>query len=337
MENREILNLEEFRFRGLHPGVFMGTASDRYAGWLGKIYSPERYGGRITSRTKRLGRKSFREDVLPLESVEEYFEHFSILELDFTFYGLLLDGRMTATPTLHTLRNYRRHLGREDRLILKVPQAVFSRQRRKGGRFETNPLYLDAEVFARRFYDPAVDLLGDAIYGFVFEQEYQRKKDRMPERDYLKGIAEFLGRIPKDDRYHIEIRTEGYLKPAYFRILENHGVGQVLSHWTWLPPLARQFEKGGRQFFNASDRCIVRLMTPPGIRYEDAYERAHPFDREVEGMVDPGMIRDTVKIMREALDRGVEAGVISNNRAGGSAPLIARKVAEGFLQSMKDG
>jgi hypothetical protein len=74
-----------FWFRSLHSCVSIGTASDRYAGWLGQIYTPERYGGRIASRTKRVGGKSFKEETLPVESVEEDFEHFSVLEIDFTF------------------------------------------------------------------------------------------------------------------------------------------------------------------------------------------------------------------------------------------------------------
>ncbi len=35
--------LKQFLFRNLHPRVKIGTASDRYAGWLGQIYIQERY------------------------------------------------------------------------------------------------------------------------------------------------------------------------------------------------------------------------------------------------------------------------------------------------------
>ncbi|MEJ2024776.1 MAG: DUF72 domain-containing protein, partial [Deltaproteobacteria bacterium] len=65
--------LKSFHFRHLDPLLFLGTASDRYAGWLGQIYSKERYFGRITQRNKRVGGKHFVEAVLPVESVEEYF------------------------------------------------------------------------------------------------------------------------------------------------------------------------------------------------------------------------------------------------------------------------
>jgi hypothetical protein len=36
--------------------------------------------------------KTFVERVLPVDSVEEYFEHFPVLEIDFPFYRPLLDN-----------------------------------------------------------------------------------------------------------------------------------------------------------------------------------------------------------------------------------------------------
>jgi hypothetical protein len=42
---------DKFHFRNLHPQVLIGTASDRYAGWIGQIYSQDRYTGRISQRS----------------------------------------------------------------------------------------------------------------------------------------------------------------------------------------------------------------------------------------------------------------------------------------------
>ncbi|NOQ96521.1 MAG: DUF72 domain-containing protein, partial [Desulfobacterales bacterium] len=96
--------LETFYFRDLHPNVFMGTASDRYAGWIGQIYSKERYQNSISMRPKAIGGKTLQEEVLPVGSVEEYFQHFSVLELDFTFYSLLFDKDLRPTQNYHVLR-----------------------------------------------------------------------------------------------------------------------------------------------------------------------------------------------------------------------------------------
>ena len=332
MSAREKGDSETFRFRHIHPNVFIGTASDRYAGWVGQIYSEERFGKAVSARPKKVGGKSFEERVLPVESVEEYFQHFSVLELDFTFYSLLFDKESRPTPSYHVLRTYGKYLDKDDRLILKVPQVIFAQRLWKGGKFLQNPDYLNPEIFTRQFYGPAVDLLGSAISGFIFEQEYQPKKDRGSSDDYGGALKRFLKSIPQDDRYHVETRTESYLREPYFKVLEKYGVGQVLSHWTWLPPLRRQFALSGQRFLNRGNQSIVRLMTPIGVRYEDAYIRAHPFNQLIDGMMSPGMIYETVEIMGAAIDQEVHMNVIINNRAGGNAPLIAQKVVKRFQQ-----
>lgn len=331
LSDQQSTALKQFDFREIHPNVSLGTASDRYVGWIGQIYSGQSYEGRVTRRTKTVGGKSFVEEVLPVESVEEYFKHFRVLELDFTFYRPLLDEDGKSTQNFHALRAYTQHLNREDRLILKVPQILFARKLRQGKSYVQNERYLDTELFTEQFYKPALGLAAPWLEGFIFEQEYQRKQDRPSRGQVANELDGFFAAIPDDSRYHVEFRTDAFLAPPVMEILEKHGVGQVLSHWTWLPPLTRQFDLGDRRFLNRGKRCIVRLMTPRGMRYEDAYIRFHPFSALVDGMVDPHMIDDTVELMRVAADQSVHIHVIVNNRAGGNAPLLARQIAEQFL------
>jgi len=323
---------ENFRFRDLHPNILMGTASDRYAGWIGQIYSLDRYAKRITRRTNTVGGKSFVEEVLPVESVVEYFEHFRVLEIDYTFYQTLLGQDGTPTQSYHVLKKYQQYVGEDDYLILKVPQVISAQKLRRQGKYVDNQAYLNAGIFCKQFYEPAVELLGEALNGFIFEQEYQRRQDRTPVGEIAGALDAFFESIPRDTRYHIELRTESYLSAPVFEVLEKHGVGQVLSHWTWLPRLTKQFDKSGGRFFNAGGQCIVRLMTPIGLRYEEAYGKAHPFDRMVEGMLQPEMVRETAGLMSTGTERGVQMNIIVNNRAGGNAPLIAQKIAESFLE-----
>jgi uncharacterized protein YecE (DUF72 family) len=325
-------SIENFFFRDLHPAVCLGTASDRYAGWLGQIYSRERFGGKTSKRAKSVGGKTVTEELLPVESVEEYFQHFSVLELDFTFYSLLLDEQSNPTPTFRVIETYCKHLRDSDRIVLKVPQTVFAQKLWREGKFAENPGYLNAEIFTQGFYKPAVKFLGTSCQGFIFEQEYQAKKERTSADLFVSALDRFFGQIPKDDRYHVEVRTEALLTKPYFETLEKHGIGQVLSHWTWLPPLRKQLAKASGRFFNAGKQAIIRLMTPIGMRYEEAYLKAFPFDKMVEGMMSPRMPEETAEIMIEALKQGVQANVIINNRAGGNAPLIAQKVAGRFSE-----
>lgn len=331
MPGRAMPDLDEFVFRGLHPSVALGTASDRYAGWIGQIYTPGRYEERTSKRRHVVGRDSFMEEVLPVESVREYFDHFEVLEIDYTFYGLLLASDGTPTQTYRVLESYARQLRPGDRLLLKVPQLIFARRIKRGKEYSENQAYLDPEAFTHLFYGPALELLGQNLRGFIFEQEYHRSSERGRPEEIAEALDTFFKALPRDERYHVELRTESYLSEPLFDTLERHGVGQVLSHWTWLPPLGRQFALAGKRFFNAGRQCVIRLMTPLGVRYEDAYAKAYPFDKLVEGMLQPLMVEEAAAIMREAAGKGVTANVIINNRAGGNAPLIARQVAQRFL------
>jgi uncharacterized protein YecE (DUF72 family) len=325
-------DIEKFNFCRLHPQVRLGTASDRYAGWLGQIYTEERYQGRVTQRTKVVGQHTFIEEVLPVESVAEYFQHFPALEIDFTFYRLLKDKHGKPTQNFQTLRAYSHYLQEGDALLLKVPQAITAPRLRRGGQHEDNPSYLNPDVFTRQFYEPATELLGSMVTGFIFEQEYLTKTDRPSVTDMAEALDAFFQGIPKDKRYHLELRTDLYLRDSVFEVLERHGVGQVLSNWTWLTPLRKQLAKAGGKFFNAGKQCVIRLLTPLRMRYDDSYIQAYPFDKLVEGMLQPEMILETVDIMGQGVKQGVLVNVIINNRAGGNAPLLAQLIARKFLQ-----
>ncbi len=144
-------NSKTFHFQNLHPQIFIGTASDCYAGWIGQIYFKDRYIGRVTKRTKVIAGRSFIEEVLPVDSVEDYFEHFPVLEIDYTFYQLLLDQRGQHTPNHKVLENYRRHLKDDDRLILKVPQLITAQRIHKGEQYLENESYLNPKIFTEQF------------------------------------------------------------------------------------------------------------------------------------------------------------------------------------------
>ena len=326
------MNLSQFQFRGLHPGIFLGTCTDRYSGWIGQIYSAGRYEGKMGRRNRTVAAKNFTEETLPVESVEEYFHHFPILELDFTFYRLLLEKNGQPTQNYQVLRQYRQHMKEGDGLFLKAPQGIFAQKLNREGRYIKNEDYLNAEAFRKQFYDPAVELLGPRLRGFLFEQEYQRKADRLPPEKMAADLDHFFRSCPADERYYAELRTESYLSEPVFETFEKHGVGQVLSHWTWLPTLAKQWAKSGERFFNRGKQAVIRLITPLGMRYEEAYTKAFPFDKMVDGMMPPRMVEETVEILRAGVRRGVRMNLLINNRAGGNAPLIARRIAEEFLR-----
>jgi hypothetical protein len=280
---------------------------------------------------KNLEKNSYVEEVLPIDSVAEYFEHFPVLEIDFTFYRMLLNEQGKPTPNYELLKKYQQYLKDDDRLILKVPQVIMAQKLRQGKNYIQNAAYLNPDIFTHQFYEPANKILGANVRGFIFEQDYHRKQDRMPVEQLAGELDSFFKAIPADQRYHLEIRTPTYLCDPVFEVLDKHGVGQIFSQWTWLPPLRKQFEKSGGRIFNEGNECVIRLLTPLGMRYEETYARAYPFDKLVDELFKPVMVVEAVNLVREILAQEAVIYLIINNRAGGNAPMIAKKVVERFI------
>lgn len=332
-------NVADFDFRNLHPHVRFGTASDRYAGWIGQIY-PASYEADVKTRRRKLGGQTFEERTVPIESVQDYFEHFGVLELDFTFYRPLLEADGAPSSNFFVLQQYADFAPADATFLLKAPQTCFSRKLRRsaGGKvtYEDNPEFLNADAYTKQFHEPAVQLLGDRLAGILFEQEYQRVKESPPPEQNIAELDGFFRAIPNDVQAHLELRSEHLLIPPYFDWLDDWGLGFVFSHWTWLPPIRNQWRMGGERFTAANREVVTRLLTPRNVKYADAYARAYPFDKAVPEIADTPQARDmvldaTALAFQAALQECV-LNVIANNRAWGNAPALAQAIGYRMLE-----
>ncbi|MBP1712104.1 MAG: hypothetical protein H6Q42_307 [Deltaproteobacteria bacterium] len=71
--------------------------------------------------------------------------------------------------------------------------------------------------------------------------------------------------------------------------------------------------------------------------YNESYAKAFPFDKMVPDVLDPKMIEETAKGVNEAIKDRAQVNLISNNRAGGNAPLIVEKVPERLHKEKQQG
>ncbi|GIV60424.1 DUF72 domain-containing protein [Rhodocaloribacter litoris] len=328
-----------YDFRGVHPNARFGTASDRYAGWIGQIY-PEAYHAKIKTRRKRLDDDTYEERLLPVASVRDYFEHFEVLELDFTFYRPLREEDGTPSNNLFVLEEYAGHAPATARFLLKAPQAFFARtlRRSRGGRpvYEANPDFLNAAAYLRRFHEPAREVLGERLAGILFEQEYQRQREGPDPMENIAALDGFFDALPDDVPLHLELRSPHLLIPPYFDWLAARGLGFVFSHWTWLPPIREQWQRCGGRFTAAGHSAVARLLTPLRVKYAEAYALAHPFDRPVPELSETpearAMVLDATALVFQAARQGVVLNLIANNRAWGNAPDLARAIAYRVLE-----
>jgi uncharacterized protein YecE (DUF72 family) len=329
---------ERFDFRTVTPHVRFGTASDRYAAWIGQVY-PEHYRDQISSRTRKLGGQTFEERNVPIASVAEYFEHFGTLELDFTFYRPLRDEDGEPTNNFFVLQKYADHAPDHASFLLKAPQQYFARTLRRSRDGKThyidNPDFLDADAYRTRFHEPALEILGDRIDGLLFQQEYQRVGDSPSPEENVDTLDGFFHPLPDTPQPHIELRSEHLLTDVYFDWLAERGLGFIFSHWTWLPPIRKQWTMCGERFTARDGSVVARLLTPRDVKYAQAYANAYPFDKRAPEIADTqqaqDMVLDATALVFQAEAQNALLHLIANNRAWGNAPDLARTIAQRVL------
>ncbi len=336
-EQRQLV--EAYDFREVHPNLRVGTASDRYAGWLDQIYPSETWADQVQTRQKKLEGGTFEERMLPVESVRDYFEHFGVLELDFTFYSPLRAETGKDLPSLFVLQQYAEHAPPDALFIVKAPQTYFARHLRRGRggnvTYGDNSSFLDADAYGRQFHEPLLETLGERLLGVIFEQEYGRAADSPSPEDNVAELDVFFSRIPREVQPHLELRSPHLLTAPYFDWLAASGLGFVFSHWTWLPPIREQWQRTGGRLTAADGNAICRLLTPLRTKYADAYAQAYPFDKPVPALAESEgthkMVLDAVALTYRAEAEDAMLNLIVNNRAYGNSPALAQRIATRVL------
>jgi uncharacterized protein YecE (DUF72 family) len=278
-------------------GILIGTSSWKYEGWLGQLYSPERYVTR-----GRHSHKKFEESCLA-----EYGEIFPAVCGDFSFYQFPSPAFWqklftTAPPPL--------------RFAFKVPEEITVRQWPAHARYGArgglrNGTFLDAGLFRTAFTDPLQPYAG-RVASVIFEFSPVARPNL---DEFLSELEPFLKRLPEDFRYAVEIRNPEFLEPEYLALLKRYGVAHVLNSWTRMPELAEQLRLP--EIFT-SDFFVVRALLRPGRAYEEAVKIFSPYT-QVRDANEP--IRRTLReLIAGARTSGRRGMIFVNNRLEGNAP-----------------
>jgi uncharacterized protein YecE (DUF72 family) len=296
--------LQSWRSR-ISSDIRFGTSTWTYPGWAGLVYS------RVWPAQGASARM-----------LEEYarFPLFSTVGIDASFYG---------PPDPRTLEKWARALPGDFRCVSKVWDRVtvhtFAGKREAqplAGR--RNPDFLNADVFLHEVYALYREHFGGHMGPFVFE--FQSIAGWGPDagEEFAGRLDRFLGQLPRDARYAVEVRNEEFLIPAYFAVLREHNVAHVFTSWTRMPPLGAQLDLEGG--FSA-DFTVARALLRPGRAYADAVKLFQPYDRVRDRQ--PELRRDLARLATTASRLRIPAYILVNNRAEGSAPhTIAAVMAQ---------
>ena len=297
------------RLRSLaERGIYFGTSSWKYEGWLGSIYSEDRY------RTRgKFSRSKFEESCLA-----EYATTFPTVCGDFAFYQFptaeYWERLFGATPDGFLLG-------------LKVPEditvATWPKHARYGRRAGLdNEHFLDPEIFEQFFagpLEPYRERLGPLIFEFgTFNRATFKHRG-----EFLARLEPFLGALPEGFRYAIEIRNPEYLAPDYLGLLASRNVAHCFNAWTRMPSLEDQARLDDAY---TADFTVVRALLAGGRTYEQAVKAFEPYERvqQPSESARSGMI----EIVRQTRKRSGKAYVYINNRLEGHAPTTIEAVAD---------
>ena len=292
-------------------GIFFGTSSWKYEGWLGSIYTPERY----TTRGK-FSRRKFEEECLA-----EYAETFPAVGGDFSFY------QFPTTEYWHRL-----FAGSPRSLVfgLKVPEeitvATWPGHARYGARAgKANPSFLDHRLFEAAFARP-LEPYQDRVATLMFEFGTFPKSVFPNGHAFCEQLESFLGALPAGFRYAVEIRNREYLGDEYFGVLARHRTAHVFNAWTRMPEIGAQAKLAGA----IGGSCVAaRALLRCGQTYENAVKRFEPYRETQEP--DAATREALESLAQEARKARMPAFLFVNNRLEGNAPSTIEAVASRLL------
>jgi uncharacterized protein YecE (DUF72 family) len=293
------------RLRALaERGIFIGTSSWKYDGWIGQIYTRERY----------LARGKFSQKHFEAECLAEFAETFPIVCGDFSFYQF---------PTPEFWKKLFTSAPPSLQFALKVPEEVtaevFPRHPRYGARAgRTNESYLNADAFRALFLEP-LGPYRSQVACLIFEFGARRATAQ----EFVSKLVPFLETIPDTFRYAVEVRNREYLVDRYFDALREHQAAHVFNAWTKMPPLDEQIAIPGAFTANFT---VVRAQLRAGRTYETAVAQFAPYNRiQDENPEGRKALRDVIERMQQ--ERRL-AYIFVNNRFEGNSPETIRAVVD---------
>jgi len=286
----------------LPENVFFGTSSWSFPDWAGIVYS-------CHASTSHLAR----------EGLVEYVRHplLTTVGIDRSFY---------APIPPEDLGRYAAQLPPGFPCCAKAPEAVTSavRPARSGGsRNELNPDFLNERLFQDEVLGPFGELFREHTGPFILQFPPAPASVRLRPEVFAERLGRFLGALPGDFRYAVELRDPNLLSREYRDALSAHGAAHVYNYVTAMPMPARQAEVVS---IGSAPFAVIRLLMRPGTTYAGRREVLAPFSRLLES--DSEMRAEVVSLTRTAVETGIPVSVLVNNKAEGCSPLTIRALAE---------
>jgi len=292
-------------------GVFLGTSSWKYEGWFGSIYERDRY----------IWRGRFSKARFERGCLAEYAQTFPAVSVDATYYKFYERSALEELAA---------HVPQGFQFAFKVCGDItlkhFPRVPRFGHRAGTsNPHFLDAALFTEAFLGP-YETIRDKMGLLMFEFTHFGGGEFARGAEFVGALDAFLGKLPRDWPYAVELRNRLWLRPEYFDVLARHGVTHIYNAWEDAPPVAEQMALPGAETNPAL--IAARFLLHEGRSYEQAVKRFNPYSK----VLDPnpeGRAAAAALARRGLKSKGKSKVMIFvNNRYEGHSPGTIEAIVE---------
>ena len=284
-------------------GIYLGTSSWKYPGWIGQVYDPARYKVRNAFAQRR-----FEQDCLA-----EYAGVFPTVCGDFAFYQF---------PSAAAWEQTFSQVPDGFLFSLKVCEVVtvqrFPDLPRYGARAgKENPDFMSASLVCDKLLAP-LEPYRERVGVLIFEFGTIHEGPARQVGPFAAALDDMLSRLPTDRfRFAVEVRNPSFLAPAgeYLEYLRSHRVAHCFNSWTRMPPVHEQTLVPGA--FSA-DFTVARFLLKPGRGYQHSVDAFSPYEH----------IREPYPEGRQAISGLIERCLgdsrtlfaYVNNRLEGNAP-----------------
>lgn len=292
-------------------GIYVGTSSWKYEGWLGQVYSSARYEYRGRFASTRFERDCLR----------EYAETFRTVCVDAAYYTFPEETKLRELAD-QVPENFRFAFKTTDEVTLKR----FPNLPRFGLRAGlVNENFLNAPLFIAKFLGP-LEAIRPKVGPVIIEFSKFHSRDYASGAEFVADLDRFFAALPKGWLFGVELRNRQWLGPEYLACLQRHGVTPVYNSWSDMPPVEEQIGIVGDQRTDAA--TVARFLLKPGRKYEEAVLKFKPYTHTQE-VYDSGRVSIATLIKRGWLKPSRNGTYLYiNNRLEGNAVNTVLAVLE---------
>ena len=295
----------------LPASLRLGTSSWSFPGWIGTVWANE-----------------YSEQKLAKQGLRTYAEHplMRTVSLDRAFYKPLRVDQYAA---------YAAQVPEDFRFMVKAPSLIADALIRgeDGHGLRVNPQFLDPELAAREFAQPALQGLHGKLGALLLQLSPMPPALLQDLPSLFRRLDRMLGALPSlreggaaDAIVAVEVRNPELVSAEFAALLRSCGATYALGLHAKMPPIEAQLPLL-RALWPGPLVCRWNLHRKHGAYgYEEAKRLYGDFSKLVDP--DPDTRNALARVIAGTTGAGWPAYVTLGNKAEGSAPLSVRALAQ---------